>query len=222
MIRMAHTELSVVIEFKETIVNTLVIENQDFLRNFIFELIYPNNSTSKIVISKDFSPIETEKIADVVTQILPFEPLNKHIVNKILADMENRAVNEEYFSKTQEFLANTENYIESILPSYPCSISCNTPNLSEIIKAVGIHLENDYVDEIEKFIDYMELVREFDKDKLFIFVNMRSFYSDKSLSYLFKDIVNRKFNALFIDSTACNKLPHENRIIIDKDLCEIF
>jgi CRISPR-associated protein Csn2 len=50
-----------------------------------------------------------------------------------------------------------------------------------LIKSAGIEIRNSYegrFGDAEKLIDYMELVREFDCDKLFITVNMRSFFAD--------------------------------------------
>lgn len=45
----------------------------------------------------------------------------------------------------------------------------------------------DMIDsDAEKLIDYMELVREFDRDKLFVTVNMRGFFVDSEMAALWK------------------------------------
>ena len=52
-------------------------------------------------------------------------------------------------------------------------------SVTTLFKAIGIELHDDYEGEYgaaEKLIDYMELVREFDRDKVFITINMRSFF----------------------------------------------
>ena len=92
-----------------------------------------------------------------------------------------------------------------------------------IIKSAGIEICNDYEGETgdaERIIDYMELVREFERDKLFITVNMRSFFSDEVADSFMKTVVSHGFKIFMIEASEHTILENERRIKIDKDLCE--
>ena len=74
--------------------------------------------------------------------------------------------------------------------------------------------------EVEKILDYMELVREFDRNKLFITVNMRSFFDDELITEFMKTVVSHEYRILMLESNAYLRLTLEKRITIDADLCE--
>lgn len=85
----------------------------------------------------------------------------------------------------------------------------------------GLHFNTVYRNPIEKLIDYMSLVREFDRDKLFVFVNLRSWFTDDEVSLFVNTVLAHKHMILLIDNCEYPKLENERRIIIDRDLCEI-
>ena len=71
----------------------------------------------------------------------------------------------------------------------------------------------------ERLLDYMELVREFDRPKLFITVNMRSFLSDEIIEKFLKTAINHEHKLLMIESKGYLLLKHEKRLTVDQDLC---
>lgn len=52
---------------------------------------------------------------------------------------------------------------------------CGKMNIGSILKAAGLEFCDDYDSDLERFLDYMEITREIDRDKLFLFANLRSF-----------------------------------------------
>lgn len=64
------------------------------------------------------------------------------------------------------------------------------------------------------------VVREFDRDKLFIFPHLRSYFSDEEMERFLCTVLDHRYRVLLIDSTARKKLQGEWRITIDNDLCE--
>ena len=65
-----------------------------------------------------------------------------------------------------------------------------------------------------------ELVREFDRDKLFVIVGLRSFFSDGRVGAFLKTASDHGYRVLLLDCIAREKLPGERRLTIDIDLCE--
>lgn len=73
---------------------------------------------------------------------------------------------------------------------------------------------------LERLIDYMELVREFERDKLFVYVNLRSFFSDEEIERFLRTALDHGYRILLIDAQSHEKLLLENRVTVDNDLCE--
>ena len=86
-----------------------------------------------------------------------------------------------------------------------------------ILKGIGITLRDDYEDPLERLIDFMELVREFDRDKLFVLVGLRSFFANDRVELFLKTVLEHGYRVLLLDSIAREKLPSEKRLTIDND-----
>ena len=120
-------------------------------------------------------------------------------------------------------LSNIENIIGEWAFSFPCDIIAGKISVSTLLKSVGIELRDEYEGDrggVEKILDYMELVREFDRNKLFITVNMRSFFDDEIIAEFMKTVISHEYRVLMLESQAYPKLAFEKRVTIDADLCE--
>ena len=90
-----------------------------------------------------------------------------------------------------------------------------------IIKAVGIGFTENYDSLAEKILDYMELVREYDSEKMFITLNLRSYISDDEMNKFVNDVVARGYKLLMVENSEYPIIEHEKRYIIDADKCII-
>ena len=97
---------------------------------------------------------------------------------------------------------------------------CEKCSVAGLLKGIGISLRDTYEDPLERLLDFMELVREFERDKLFVIVGLRSFFSDGRVGSFLKTAVNHSYRVLLLDCIARGKLPGERRLTIDIDLCE--
>lgn len=67
----------------------------------------------------------------------------------------------------------------------------------------------------------MELVREYDSEKLFITLNLRSYISDDEMNKFVNDVVARGYKLLMVENSEYPIIEHEKRYIIDADKCII-
>lgn len=125
------------------------------------------------------------------------------------------------YRETQEIPATVERYIHNLSFSCPCNVECGKLGVSNLLKMSGLRFEMSYNSHIEKLIEYMSLVRELENEKLFIFVNMRSWFTDEETELFVKNALIHKYDILLIDNCEYPKLESEKRIVIDRDLCEI-
>ena len=102
----------------------------------------------------------------------------------------------------------------------PCTVACDKISIGGVIRSAGIEILDDYGDDLERILDYMELTRELERDKLFVLVNLRSFYRDEEIAPFFRSILDHSLSVLLVDSVSKALLPLEKRVTVDADLCE--
>lgn len=214
--------ISEVFDTDNELINSIVIENQSLLTDICMDIY---NQTSglegKTVVSDNDKPLDMGKHVEILMQFIPFDLNKKSLLNKIISRAETIANEPDYYESTVAEMAGLENYLWKIVENMEGNIFFSKLSIASIIKAVGMEFEEDYKSLGEKIIDYMELVREYDRDKLFIFVNLRSYIEDNEFIEFLDTISRKQFHAIIIEScerTLCSK---EKRFIVDCDYCEI-
>lgn len=218
---LAHPQMDTVLDMNGSGICTLVVENPDFYRSLICDLYTQLHSDGgRWVLSENGKTLPISKWVELVDNCICFELNRKTLLNKIYTAMENTAVSEDYFLKTSELLSQLEAYMDDLAFELPCDIISEKCTVSGLIKGMGISLRDDYEDPLERLSDFMELVREFDRDKLFVLVGLRSFFGDDRVTAFLKTVLSHGFHVLLMDCVAHKKLPQETRVTIDNDLCE--
>jgi len=137
--------------------------------------------------------------------------------------LERAAVSDEHYLETQTLLSSIERHVTDWMFGFPCDIAASNVSVAALLKAVGVFVRDEYegeAGEAEKLIDYMELIREFDRDKLFITVNMRGWFSDETVASFMRAVLSHEYKVLMIESCTHPRLEEERRVTIDRDLCE--
>lgn len=219
--KLAHPEMENVIEISRGSLSTLVIENRYFFRNFVADIYQQiNGETGKLVLSDGLKICNFAKDTELIDSIISLELNTKTLQNKILTAMENIATSGEMYLETSRMLGEIENYIDMLSQELPCDIVGSKINVTSLLKMVGLSVRDEYENTLERIVDYMELVREFDRDKLFIFVNMRTYFTDVELESFIETTVQHEYRVLLIDGITYSTLLHEKRLTVDEDLCE--
>lgn len=144
----------------------------------------------------------------------------KHLRNIFIGQMERISGSDAFFLKTADILQRLEAYTSELAFSFDCDIVCGHCTVGGLLKGMGVTVRDEYEDPLERLIDYMELVREFERDKLFVYVNLRSFFSDAEIEGFLRTALDHGYRVLLVDAQSHEKLPLENRITVDNDLCE--
>ena len=203
-------------------INTIIIENQKLFSEICKDIYYQiEGNDGRTIVSIDNAPIDIEKNVELITQFIPFELNKKSLLNKVISRVEKMAIDPDYYEITMMELANIEKFILRITENMEGNLIYSKLSISNIIKSLGIEFEDYDTNLCEKIIDYMELVREYDHDKLFIFVNLRSYITDYECIRLYDTILRKQFHTIMIDNCEHDIYPMEKRIIVDKDNCVI-
>lgn len=216
------SQLNTPIVFEEGEVQSLIIENQKVFRNLISDIDSQIKSCSgDSVLSINNKPVPMGKHVELLTEFVPFDLNQKKFLTKIITELDNNAVDETNYCTTQELLAIIEKYIQDLAFSLPVDIELTKLSFSSLIKAVGIMIIDDNNHPAGMLIDYLKMASEQEKQKLFITVNLRSYFTDEELNLFLATVYANKYQILMIESTERQKLLRESRRIIDIDLCEI-
>lgn len=204
-------------------VNTLVIENQRLFRSLIEDICaqIEGNNGKAVISSNGVDCLDFRKCSEIITSVVPFDINRKSLISKIVSAVEKESISEAQYEKTMTLLGAIECYLDELTTTFDCNLAFSKITPTTLIKAAGLEIVDDYVSVAEKVIDYLELVREFDRDKLFFTVNFRSFIEDKETDEFMKTIIGHGFNLIMIENKEYKKLASENRVVIDEDLCEI-
>jgi CRISPR-associated protein Csn2 len=210
------------IEIKENEVQSLIIENQRLLYSFIEELYYQiEGKEGKVILSEDNHEIKIAQKVELLQQFIPFEINSKKLLTKLAAKLEKELIREDNYMDTMNLLAGIENHIDNVTIDFPCSFEYSTLSVAYLVKMLGLRVVSDKIKNIETILEYMKLTREVDNDKLFVLVNMRSYFDDDDMQEFINTVIAHKYQILFVESSCRKKLVYEHRIVIDQDLCEI-
>lgn len=211
-----------VFETTDDRVYTLIIENQQLLVDILNDFNKQfHGDEGKIVLSENDKLLQTDKNCELLTQFIPFDISTKVLVSKLVSSMEKRGASGDFFENSQALLSYLEKFLYDISFEMTGDIVFGKLNLSSIIKAVGVGFAEDYDSLAEKIVDYMELVREYDRDKLFITLNLRDYISDSDMNAFVNTVLDHNIKIFMIESRERCVLERESRFIVDEDWCEI-
>lgn len=135
--------------------------------------------------------------------------------------MQKLAMDEEHYYQTSELITLLESYLLDLSVELTGNIELSKITWENTIKAVGVEFADNYDSLAEKILDYMELVREYDSEKMFITLNLRSYISDDEMNKFVNDVVARGYKLLMVENSEYPIIEHEKRYIIDADKCII-
>lgn len=210
-----------IIQFNGGYANELVIENKKMFFEMITALsLQADGSQGDFVLSIADKPVEFSKYVDLTLQFAPFPVNRKSLLTKLYSLLEQKAMLAENYMQTGELLGKLEKFVLQLAEDLPFEICCQRLAIGYVIRALAPELEDEGTSALEKIFAYMELVRELDHDRLFIMVNMRSYFADEDMERFLESVCLHDFKLLLVESTSQNKLNDTKRYTIDSDLCE--
>ena len=202
-------------------VNTIIIENQKLLLDLLLDLENQiQGKEGKIVVSDDNKEMAISKSVELLLDPIRLELNQRSILTKLAGAMEKSA-SEGHYERLMEELGQLEAFLLDLASEQSGNIGFKKIDLSTVLKACGLEFIDDYNGLGEKLIDYMELQNAYDRPKLFMTVNLRSFLSDKEAELFLDTVIRHGYQLFMIENKEYPLLVLEKRYIIDKDLCEI-
>lgn len=219
--KLAFKDFERVISFTPGVAIELVIENKGcFFKTVSGLSTQIEGEPGDAVLSIGNKPVELSRYADIILQFAPFSLNRKALLTKLTNAIEKRAVSAELYMRAQSILSEIESLVQDAADDFPFEIDCSKIAIGPILRSIGIEVSEDDKSTLEKIINYMEIVRELDKDRLFIMVNMRTYFSDDEMSAFVDTACLHDFKVLLLESATGKLLKNTKRYTVDEDLCE--
>lgn len=219
--KLIYKDVGHILRFDEGYVNELVVENKRLFFEMAENISQQIDGLSgKFVLSINDVPVEFSRYADETVQFAPFHLNRKSLLTKLYASLERNAMQAENYMKTSGMLSDIESYIHDLAEEFPFDIDCTKVTVSSVIRALSPEITECDKTTLEKIFAYMELVRLLDRDRLFIMVNMRTYFSDEDMEVFVHSACLHDFKVLLLESSSARPLKNTKRYTIDDDLCE--
>lgn len=219
--KIVHPKINSKIEISDHEISVLVIEAPEFFYELLMDIKSQiNNFEGNTVLSVRNEPVSFHKCVELITDPLAIEINSRTIMKKVLVAMEKCSQDAVYYERTQKLMAEIETYINDLSLNFDTEIECQDVSFQQLLKAAELTVADEYSRLVDRIYAYMELIREFEGDKLFIFVNLSSYIRKEQLQEFANTVVGHSFRVLLIDSHNFERLEQENRLIVDCDLCE--
>ncbi len=219
--KLVYGEMGHVLTFEAGYAVELVVENRTMFRRMVNDFYLQLDGLSGgFVLSVEEKPVEISRSADMVTQFAPFDINRKSLLTKLCSFLERQAQLPEYYMESLQLLDRMELLVERLSEGLSVELQCGKLAIGPILRAIGIEISEEGKGDLERLFDYMNLVRDLDRDRLFVLVNARTFFPDEEMRLFLKTVCAHDFKLLLLESTASPSLPDLKRYVIDEDLCE--
>lgn len=199
------------------------IYNKKFFYRFIKDLnLIENGNTIEEIIAfnKQNKEITLTNKIEILSNFLDFDLYNKKYSSDfqkyIVKNSEEKNIDKivKEYSKVYDSISNIVNLID-----IPITIK-NDFDFESIIKSFKFEV-NFFDNLLNNLIDLLEVKLNLSKEKIYVFINLKSYLSNEDLLELYKYIFVKNINSIFIDTNKYDDLnDNVNKIIIDTDLDE--
>lgn len=219
--KFVYRDMGHIISFEGGYVNELTVEN----KRMFFEMVssitaQAEGGRGNCVLSISDKPVEFSKYAEPILLFTPFQINRKNLLTKLYSLMEKNALTAKNYMKTSEMLSGLESYMLQLAEELPFEVECKKLAIGNVIRALAPEIEEDGKSSLEKIFAYMEFIRELDCDKLFITVNMRTYFDDEAMENFIESVSLHDFKLLLLENSSGKILKNTKRFTIDSDLCE--
>lgn len=203
--------------------NILIIE-----RPGVFSEIYNDlwrqseGELGEIIISDADTILKMNKAVIFITNPIGVSCNDKKIILRIYNDIKD-ICNEKYINEITLLNAQIVELLEKV--SFDISLPLDYAldmNIVGLLKLYETKVDSEGVDLLEHIVSYIKLMHQVCKISVFIFVNLKSFFTQEELDQIYVEAKYEHVQIVDIESADCfGKVKTEKYMILDKDLCII-
>lgn len=218
---LSHPTFNNMLSIEEGKITVLAVENPSQLALYLQELnaqIGGANGQFALFDKRESLPLSSIKLI--------FDPFNldansKEIQNGVVAKIKATMNSEKHYLRMQELISTIDSFSFDILSEVDTELISSEIDQTSLIKLISPHFINESDSFLENIYQYVRISTQFTKTRIFAFVNLKTFLSEKDIDLFFKQMLYTKVQILLFECTPYSHSDLVNETIIDSDLCEI-
>lgn len=220
--RLIYEQLETVLEWKETEVPIIVIENLAYRNQFIEDLFSQSNTNNDAPFYISDGSIENKQLK-FETIINPFNlNVNQNNILNSLRKVYAGLIQEEYFELTA-LTSDISRYLNGIALSLPVNIQWEGGlNVKRLMQLFDLTVVDESTNLMERIMNYLQVNIQLGINELFIFINLKQFLDADELSELYEFLLYEEVKIILIENQVLKKHDYEKIFLIDDDLCVIY
>ncbi len=222
--KLAHSEISFCVDFDKTEIPICIIESPKRWREIQKELStqYLGEDGEWVLSDRD-KEMNFSKTVEMIFNPLQLDENQRRLVTSFLKSFAEKAVNESHWRESQELNSIIQTFFGKMETEYSFGYHINAEtDFSALAKAMGLQIETQYETDLERLLQYCIMIKELTKIKLFIFWNLRNYFTQNELELFYEEIRRRDWKVLLMENHLEQMIDGEKWYIIDKDNCEIY
>ena len=224
--KLVHPEMQYQVDLSEGHATALFFDSPPVMRNWIMELIRQYNVEDGLfILSEDGVEINIVNSLSIITDPLAFDINDKRLSNKVQSLLKSFVVSSEMFEQTQSILSSLEKYGEHVRDEFAYPLSYEEVDSTSLIKALSFRLEFDYQNEIERLLEYMNLMHDICGVSVFVILGAFSLFSIDEIKALCNDCRLHGHAVLFVEGASAQveiEMDFLRKVVIDADCCELY
>lgn len=220
--KIVDEKMGIQLELIENQIQILVLENEQTFSNVIMQFLkLSQNVESQWLLMEQDKILQFHKIGQVIVDPFSIDNNERKIIQKVYQEMQICA-QEEFAIETAEINACIVSYIEEITQKMPYNLVFDLNlDFQGILKTYGVRLETCMERLIERLVDYIKLLKRVLGITVVVFINLKTYLSEKELELLYEACKYEKIYIILIENVMRQRITGENICIVDRDGCII-
>lgn len=213
------------IELEEGRVAVLILEKQEKFTDFVSELKEQlSDNDSGWILSDNGEILPFSKKLELIIDPFVTDLNQKRVLTKLYSVMEKSVVESEMLNEWRILYSSMLGMVSNVMDNMPYILQCNQEgDVTDLFKQLDVKFETNPENLLEKLIDYICVISEVFGKKVFVLVNIKSYFTKDELKLLYKKMFYEKIYLLLIENHDSNDIIEEEKVtIIDKDMCVII
>lgn len=220
--RMVCNEYGLDYLFKENVAAELLLDSPELFFSFISRLLGQYNGEDFIIFSESDKELHLNKIGEIITNPFQIDLNNRKLLTKIIEDT-LKEYQEHCSEKMLQLQSDIERFIINVCDSSDYALTYkDNPVFTELMKLYNVHVDSSNMDIVSKLVYYVKLSHRVLNTSLFIFVNLKAYFSNEALELFLQTLSYEKVYIMLIERYDSSLVYNERRIIIDRDACIIY
>lgn len=223
--KLVHPDLQMQLHLTPPAAVALTIEAPELFLKYIQDLyLQSNGREGQFVLSDVNKELRISKFVEVILEPFSLDTNDRRILNKVYADLRDLAMDEEGYLRTQDILAQLQQYFMELEERSPYILTVDSDiNVIDVFKALGVRFEAYEEGVFENLTQYIRIIGDVLQKKVVVLVGMTGYLTKEQIMLLTKEAIYHEISIIYAESKSYDWAGLGIvSYIIDSDGCEIF